>query len=203
MSDMPAVAQRPVADSEPTVRPISVAELYRMEEAGIFAAGERVELLAGELIAVPRVNPPHAYVVQRLGRAEFLARFSGVACARIQLPIRIDDFTELMPDLALCAPPDERYAAAHPSPTETLLLVEVADRSLRYDSGPKLRAYARAPVVEYWILDLLHDRLEVRLDPHGDRYRQHRTHGRGALVAPAAFPDVAIAVDDLLPPRAA
>jgi Uma2 family endonuclease len=199
---MPAVAPRLDIEPEPTIRPISVAEMYRMEEAGIFADGERVELLEGELVAVPRLNPPHAYVVQKLAPL-FFARLGDVACVRVQLPVRLNDFTELFPDLGLYLPPGERYAAAHPIPAETLLVVEVSHGSLRYDAGPKLRAYARAAVREYWIVDIDRERVEVHRDPSGDRYRRHHTRGRGSRVSAAAFADVTIDVDELLLPRAA
>jgi Uma2 family endonuclease len=83
-----------------------------------------------------------------------------------------------------------------------LLVVEVAESSLRYDAGRKLRAYARRNVREYWIVDLPHERIEVHRDPHGERYLTHLTFERGASVAPAAFPDLEIAVDEVLPPAA-
>lgn len=98
--------------------------------------------------------------------------------------------------------PEEQYLRAHPTPEQVLLLVEVGQSSLRYDAGMKLRAYARRGVCEYWIVDLAHQRIEVYREPQGERYVAHLTFERGAVVAPLAFPDEPIAVDDVLPPRA-
>jgi Uma2 family endonuclease len=96
--------------------------------------------------------------------------------------------------------PEDRYAIAHPTPAEVLLIVEVAASSLGYDAGMKLRAYARRRVREYWIVDLAHEHVDVYREPQGGRYKDHRRAGRGKSVAPLAFPDDSIAVDDILPP---
>ena len=57
----------------------------------------------------------------------------------------LDNFSEPQPDILLLAlsidETDEK-----PTPAAALLAVEVADSSLRYDSGPKLRAYARSGI---------------------------------------------------------
>ncbi|MDQ6943600.1 MAG: Uma2 family endonuclease, partial [Candidatus Eremiobacteraeota bacterium] len=61
-------------------------------------------------------------------------------------------------------------------------------------------AYARHGVPEYWIVDLLHEHIDVYRAPGGERYARHRRVGRGKSVAPLAFPDDVIAVNDILPP---
>jgi Uma2 family endonuclease len=193
---MPAIAQ-----PEAEIRRITVAEYLRMGRTGILAPDERVELLDGSLIAMPPMGPSHAYSVGRL--AKFMVRrFGEFAHISVQGPITLDAWSEPQPDLMLSAPPDERYASAHPKPEDALLVVEVAQSSLRFDVGTKLRAYARRGVREYWIVDLVHERIDVHRDPQGERYRAQLSFERGASVAPAAFPDEPIAVDEILPPLA-
>ena len=57
-----------------------------MEEAGMFA-GQRLELIEGDLIDKMGQNPPHAYVV-RLLQALF-AKLFGVERISIQLPFEV------------------------------------------------------------------------------------------------------------------
>ena len=51
-----------------------------------------------------------------------------------------------------------------------MLVVEVAQSSLRVDLGFKAPLYASAGIPEYWVLDLDYDRLIVHRDPCGDGY---------------------------------
>jgi Uma2 family endonuclease len=205
MSDMPSSIADPQRAPAETARPdydvrrISVADFYRMGEAGLFGPRERIELLDGQLIRMPPIGPRHGYSVDGLALL-FFRRFADVAHVRIQGAITLDKWSELLPDVMLNVLPSERYAGAHPKSADALLVVEVAESSLRYDSGRKLRAYARRNVLEYWIVDLVHERIEVHRDPHGEGYRTRLTFERGASVAPSAFPGVEIAVDEVLPP---
>jgi Uma2 family endonuclease len=181
------------------IRRITVAEYYRMGEAGIFGPEERVELLDGLLIEMPPGGPPHCYSVERVTTA-FYRRFDGRAYIRGQAAMTLDRWSEPEPDVMLSAPPEEQYAVAHPKPSQVLLVVEVAVSSLRYDAGAKLRAYARRGVREYWIVDVEAGHVDVYREPRGERYKKHERAERGNSVAPLAFPDDPIAVNDILPP---
>lgn len=170
-----------------------------MGDAGIIGPAERVELLDGQLIKMPPIGPPHDYAVASLAEV-FHHRFAKRAFVKAQGAVTLDKWSEPQPDVTLNVLPKERYAVAHPAPDQVLLVVEVAASSLPYDTGMKLRAYARRGVREYWIVDLAHERVDVYRDPAGERYASHRSAGRGESVAPLAFPDDAVAVDDILPP---
>jgi len=203
VSEMQATAEATGVRAAPddcTIRPITVVEYYRMAEAGILAPREPVELLDGQLIAMPPMGPPHGYTVQTLARY-FIARFSERAYVSVQGPVRLDELSELEPDVMLSELPAEQYAIAHPTPADVLLVVEVASSSLRYDTGRKLRAYARRGVREYWIVDLEHEHVDIHREPDGERFKKHRRACRGKSLAPLAFPDDAIPVNDILPPR--
>jgi Uma2 family endonuclease len=180
--------------------PITVAEYHRMGELGIIGPDERVELLDGKLIPMPPIGPEHAYTVTSLNE-RLVLQFAERASVRVQLPVALDDCSEPQPDFTLCPCPPKGTLPDHPTPAETLLAVEVSLSSLAFDRGTKLRAYARRGIREYWIVDLVHERVEVYRDPRGERYAVHRTVHRGESVAPAEFPEDAIAVDDILPPR--
>ncbi len=70
-----------------------------------------------------------------------------------QYPIRLDDSSEPQPDIALVKVRPDFYAAAHPGPADTLLIVEVAESSLAYDLGIKVPLYARHRIPEVWVID--------------------------------------------------
>jgi Uma2 family endonuclease len=77
-------------------------------------------------------------------------------------------------------------------------VVEVAETSLQKDRGIKTALYATAAVSEFWLVNLVDRVVEVHRRPVAGRYMDvHHVDGRGEL-APAAFPDLSIAVADLL-----
>ena len=80
------------------------------------------------------------------------------------------------------------------------LVIEIADSSLRYDSGPKLALYAAAGIPEVWIAGLRAREVIVHANPSGSEYTTVRTYRSGNSISPGAFPDVSLAVDDFLPP---
>ena len=121
-----------------------------------------------------------------------------------QLPIALDDLSEPEPDVSVVPGTPESYLEEHPS--HPLLIIEVAESSSRIDGGYKASLYARAAVPEYWIVDLVHETVEVHREPeasdearYGWRYRSVETLRAPATVAPLLAPDRSIAVADLLP----
>ncbi len=180
------------AFDEPT-RPLRRSEYDQLIAAGAFD-GERLELLEGRLAVMTPQSPPHAVVVQQLNEL-LLPALLGRAIVRVQLPLAVSDLSEPEPDIAVVAPGN--YAAEHP--TSALLVVEVADTSLRRDRDVKPALYAQAGVGEYWLVDLAGSRVVVQRDPTATGYRTVTTHRRGDAIVVAAFPDVTVAVDDVMP----
>ena len=132
---------------------LSVADYYRMGEAGVFAPDARVELIEGEVIDMAPIGSRHGSAVKRLVSLLTSTLGSRVILA-VQDPLRLSDLSEPEPDLMLLKPRDDFYADAHPSAADVLLLIEVADTSARYDREIKLPLYARHGVPEVWIVDL-------------------------------------------------
>src|SRR5262249_38327507 len=86
-------------------------------------------------------------------------------------------------------------------PTTATLIVEVADSTLAFDKGRKLRLYAAANIPEYWIVDLNKRRLLVFRRPNSEskQYDESLTLDETESVAATAAPDVAIRIADILP----
>lgn len=175
----------------------SVEEYNKLGEAGIFHEDDRVELLDGEIIVMAPIGKHHIIAVRRLNRI-LNRRYADLCYVDCQSPVVLDNFSEPQPDILLVSlkidETDEK-----PTPTETLLAIEVADSTVRYDSTTKLRAYARAGIPEYWIVNLADNAIDVYRQPSGETYAEHFRRERKDEIAPAAFPDRPIAVADILP----
>ena len=180
-------------DIGPT-RKFTADEYERLVELGIFGEDERLELIDGDIVEMAPIGHRHGACASRLHLlfVEGLRRRAfvwGNGPARLA----IDSVPE--PDLGLVRP--RSYQTGAPRPEDVLLIVEVAESSLRYDRTVKLRLYARAGVAEYWIVDVVGGAIESYRSPEGETYREPRRAGRGESLAPAAFPDVVISVDDV------
>jgi Uma2 family endonuclease len=103
------------------------------------------------------------------------------------------------PDVSLLAPPRRRYATRHPQPDDILLVVEVADTTLRYDTNVKLPIYARQAIRETWIVDVDAGRIHIHREPRDGKYRIVTTVERGGTASPSAFPELVVHVDDIVP----
>lgn len=178
-------------------RLFDVDEYHRMAQAGILTEDDRVELIDGEIVEMNPIGAPHARCVMFLNDV-FVRRLEGRAVVSPQNSVRLDRRTEPQPDIILLRPPLARYAKTIPEPGDVLLIVEVADTSQYHDRVVKLPRYAAAGIPEVWIVDLGAAVLETYRDPAGSGYRSTQRLARGETVAPAAFPDVTLAVDDIL-----
>lgn len=169
-----------------------------MGEAGILADDPRIELIGGAVIVREPTGSRHAGTVDRIAHL-FFSRLSGQAIVRVQNPVTFPDETsELQPDLMLLRPRVDFYVGAHPGAADVLLLVEVADSTLRLDRRVKIPLYARAGIADVWLLDLTAERIEMFREPSGGRYVNVVRLERGAGLASLAFPDLALVADDLL-----
>jgi Uma2 family endonuclease len=178
-------------------RLFTVEEYYRMAEAGIISKDERVELIEGEIVAMAAIGSRHAACVDRLNY--FLSqRVGGRALVRVQNPIRLDQFSEPQPDIALLRPRADFYAFAHPGPADVFLVVEVADTSAGFDRDVKIPLYARAGIPEAWLVDLTGDYIMVYRKPSVQVYQDVQHLQRGQSLSPEAFPDLIMAVEDIL-----
>lgn len=168
---------------------------HQMIEADVLR-DQHVELLDGEIYEMTPIGPPHQSVVDRLN--DLLGRaFGNRVIVRVQGPVPARPRSEPQPDIALLRRQADFYRKAHPEAQNVLLVIEVAETSLDYDHA-KLRIYATGGIREVWIVDLRGDRIEVYRDSRGDSYGDVRIAERGESLACLAFPDVSLAVDDIL-----
>jgi len=137
---------------QPTRRLFTAEEYHRMGEAGILHDDDRVELIEGEIVEMAPIGSRHFHAVTTLTHA--LVKAVGErALVSIQGPLRLSERTEPQPDVVLLRRRAD-YRARGPHAEDALLVVEVADTTLGYDRGTKLRLYARAAIPEAWIVDM-------------------------------------------------
>jgi Uma2 family endonuclease len=176
---------------------LSVNDYERMGEAGIFGEGDRVELIEGEIIDMPPISSRHGGAVNRIANQLTLA-VGKAAVVATQNPIRLGDFSAPQPDIALLKPRGDYYAQSHPQPDDVLLLIEVAETSLRYDRDKKLPLYASAGIRETWLVDIPGKALWICRDPGPDGYGDARRAGDLASLEPLGMPDCALDLRGLL-----
>jgi Uma2 family endonuclease len=110
-------------------RRFNVHEFHKLAEVGILDEDDRAELLDGRITVMAPIGENHCTVVDALAEVFTDQRKSRYRVA-VQNPLRIDKEDEPQPDLVLY---EGSVTGRHPMPSETFLVVEVADASLDYD----------------------------------------------------------------------
>jgi Uma2 family endonuclease len=175
-------------------RLFTIEEYHRMGETGILRPEDRVELINGEILEMSPIGSRHMACVNNLNRLLVLG-LGTRAVVSPQNPVQIPIHSEPEPDVAVLRP--RSYKTSAPTSEDVLLLVEVAETSLRFDRTVKLALYARAGVPEYWLADAGAERVTVHRQPAGETYGDARVIGMEGALGLLAFPDVVIRVADL------
>lgn len=175
---------------------ITADEYERMGEAGIFPEGARLELIEGEIFEMSPIGSAHAACVDFLVYL-FNVIANGHFIVRVQSPIRLNDFSEPQPDVALLRWRDDFYRGAHPTPADVLLVVEVADTTVVTDRSVKLPLYARSGVPEFWLVNIPEGQLEIYSQPSGDSYLRSEVFGRDAEARSHTIESLSVQVGEL------
>jgi len=186
-----------------TVRRWKRVEYDRLADLGAFEDGDPVELIGGQLIVAEPKCSEHAAGVEMAGDALRAALPAGWI-VRGQNPLALDNESAPEPDIAVVRGSLADYRHAHP--TRPALIIEVAESSLRFDRIEKGSLYARAGIVDYWIVNLVDRVLEVYRDPGADvtapygwRYMSVERVTPPGSVVPIGVPATPIPVAALLP----
>ena len=163
----------PMLDTELQIRRLSVDDVYKMGEAGVFEPEERFELIDGVLVRMMKPSAGHSQVVERL-TAHFV-NATGDLRVRIQ-DMLIVEGGFLMPDLMVIEPPPPGK-----QPSAARLVVEVSVSTKRHDRW-KADRYARSRVDEYWIVAPDEQRVAVHRDPREGAFRTIVEYGPGEEV---------------------
>jgi Uma2 family endonuclease len=183
---------------------LTVDQYDRMVRDGTLDEHDPVELLGGVLVRKMPQNPEHVWAVDELGET-LAARQSDAWHVRKEHPVRIPDYDEPEPDLAIVRGTRAALRGRHPGPADLYLVVEVGNTTLDDDQGVKKERYALAGIPVYWIVNLRDGRIEVYTDPDegAGQYRHRVDFGPGeqAPVNINGIEVARIAVADLLSKR--
>ena len=128
----------PAAPSAPTPKRWSCAEFHQLADSGWFK-GRRAMLINGEILEMAGSNPPHA-TATTLADYELKKVFPVGFVVRIQMPLVLGLMTDPEPDLAVVTGNARDYLSAHP--TTALLVMEISDSSLAFDTTDKASIFA-------------------------------------------------------------
>ncbi len=180
-----------------TAKRFIIAEYHRLGELGFFESHERVELIRGEIVLLPKNTTLHSDCYANL--LDSLVMLLGdSALVRGQKPIILTDDTEPQPDVVVVRNREvDDYLSSEPQPADILLLVEIADATLSYDQGKKISVYAEDGISDYWIFNLVDNCLEIYNDPYQDSqgrfgYRLRRIVLPNETVGIMGFPEFSL-----------
>ena len=141
----------------------TVAEIEKMAVDGYFREDERFELVGGEIVPMSPKGLRHEAI-----RGALAFRFSRQAPDGVfvisEPQFNLADDTYLSPDI-LVHPIGIPTAKVRGG--DALLVVEVADTSLRYDLNTKAPIYAAYGVAEYWVINAVTLTTMVHRQPSG------------------------------------
>jgi len=175
-------------------RRFTVAEVEAMVAAGVMEEDERVELIGGELVPMSPKGNHHEVVKTALLSRWYRVRPDAVLLTP-ETTFRLSEDTYLEPDVVIYP---RTSGLRGLSSANVLLVVEIADSSLRYDTGRKAALYATFGIRELWVIDAVRLTTRVFSDPAADGYRSARdfspTDRLTPLIASEAF---ALQLDEL------
>lgn len=175
----------------------TAAEFFQLVEIGVLAEGDRVELIQGDLIEMSPIYITHISTLNRL--VWILSNALGKqVILSVQNPVQLSEDNLPQPDVAVFRFQEKFYGEQHAKPEDILLIIEVADSSLRYDRRVKSKLYGAAGIADYWIVNLPERQIEVYREPRPNGYRTVTTYAPGETLSPLAFPDVVLQVEQIM-----
>jgi Uma2 family endonuclease len=195
LTEIPA----PVAPPDPPRKRWTRAECATLEASGLLDQ-ESLELVEGDLIGKMGKKRPHVDSLTLL--QEWLVQVFGFRSVNVEAPIDVapedNPTNEPVPDLIVLQPNRPRFRS-NPRAQDLWLVVEIADTTLNFDLTIKAALYARAGVIEYWVLDVTGRRLLVHRNPQSGTYAEVAAYSEHESVSPLAAPQAQFRVADAFP----
>jgi len=186
-----------------TAKRFTIDEYHRLGDLGFFTEDDRVELIRGEIMQMAAKGTPHTVCCSNLLR-ELAGLVANRATLRCQDPIILPSNSEPEPDFVIARNRADNYLSAHPNPSDILLVIEIADSTLKYDQEVKIPLYAEAGISDYWIFNLVNDQLETYSEPYQDMqvnfgYSAKRIVLPNKTIALPCFPDLSLDLSKIFP----
>ena len=163
----------PLLPGHPVPYHFTAEQSLNMAKAAIFGHEDKLELIHGVHYHYSPRTPRDCFAMTSLMYI-FLRLCCKTWVVRTQSHIVTADDSIPCPDASIVEGTIHDYCQFFPTGAQTLLAVEVADSSLRFDLGVKLALYAAAKIPEYWVVDLAARRLYVHTLPRGGKKPTYR-----------------------------
>lgn len=171
----------------------TVAEIEAMVQAGIIDENERFELIDGEVVPMSPKGSRHEWIKGSL-LEYWMRRKSDNIRIMPETTFRLDGTAFLEPDLVFFP---SKSGLKKLSPKTALLAVEVADSSLRFDTGRKALVYAAHGVKELWVIEAQSLRTHVFKKPAKAGYRDVTVVSATETLKPSFAPELALRLAEL------
>jgi Uma2 family endonuclease len=195
-TDMPPLP----APLEPPRKVWTRTECGTIEAAGLLE-GQHLELVEGELISKMGKKRPHVNTLTLL--MTWLVEVFGARFVNPEAPIDVapedNPTNEPEPDVIVLKRELSNFVTGNPRPEDLHLVVEIADTSLNFDLTTKAALYARAGIVEYWVLDVIGRRLIAHRHPENGSYQSIVAFNESEGIAPQAAPGAEFCVRNAFP----
>ena len=176
------------------------SEYEELYSCGLMA-GQRLELIEGELIDQMGKKRPHGNSLRLLHR--WLVGVFGWPLVGQEESIDVapqdNASSEPEPDLIVAKRDLSTFQSENPRPEDLQLVIEVSDSTLGFDLNRKAALYARAGIIEYWVLDVTGRRMIVHRDPQAGRYASVAAYALEESVAPLGAPQSYLRIAEAFP----
>lgn len=199
----------PTVLTEATLPPITLqpprkrwtrAELDALEGTGLFDS-QHLELIEGELFN--KMGKRRAHVNTLLLMVGWLTQVFGAQFINQEAPIDValedSPTSEPEPDAIVLRRESLEFGSSNPRPEDLQLVIEVSDTSLYLDLKTKAALYARAGIVEYWVLDVNTRRIIVHRTPENGQYASVVAYSEQERIAPFGASQAQLRVSDVFP----
>lgn len=186
-----------------TRKKFTIAEYHQLVDLGFFTEDEKIELIRGEIINMAPKRTPHS-VCNSLLWKKLYQLIGQQAEIRVQEPITLPSDSEPEPDVVVAKLKADNYLSAHPVAEDIILVVEIADSTLKYDREVKIPLYAEAGINDYWIFNLVDKCLEVYTKPFSRQNGNFNYQTRNIILADKtieipSFSDVVLELATVFP----
>ncbi len=158
----------------------TVEQYHRLAASEILDPDERVFLIDGLLVHKMTKNAPHVIAMDNLTPMLVRLMPEGWHLSN-QNPVVVSTRGEPEPDFQVVRGRPRDYRHRRVSAQDVAIVIEVSESSLRADRTVMKARYAAAGIAEYWIVNLIDNRVEAYTDPTGPDaspdYRRREDHG--------------------------
>jgi Uma2 family endonuclease len=175
---------------------LRIEDYLLLDRSGAFDAYAKTELIEGEIFFMNAQHRAHALAKMELydSLRDRLRAISSALRPLVEVSIAISEVSAPEPDIVLTSEPAGDGLVPLAS---VVLIVEVADTTLKNDLGRKAALYARHGVPEYWVADLSAKVLHQMWAPVGEIYGERREVRFGESIAAAMIDGLTVETKDL------